>query len=246
MDSELTIDGLTRDWTITQRRRGHRHSTDDLLTGWYASDCAPDARRVLDLGSGIGSVGLLALWRSPRATLTAIEAQEISFDLLRKNVADNGLGERVRTILGDLREVDLAGETFDLVTGSPPYFGATQGIVPADPQKAHARFELRGDIRDYCDAARRALAQGGRFVFCFPSNQTARAERACEQASLALVRRRDVIPRRGADPLFTLFCYRRAEDGAPDAVIEPPHFVRDETGAPTREHAAARATFGMG
>src|SRR5271169_3177928 len=110
-DDLLTTDGLTRDWTITQRKRGHRHSTDDLLTGHYAALCAPDAERVLDLGSGVGSVGLLVLWRSPRARLTAVEAQEVSFRLLEKNIADNGLGSRVRAIHGDLREVDLGGES---------------------------------------------------------------------------------------------------------------------------------------
>jgi len=243
VDEELTIDGLTRDWKIAQRRRGHRHSTDDLLTGWYAAENAGGAKRILDLGSGIGSVGLLALWRSPGATLVAVEAQEVSFALLQKNVAMNGLGARVRAVHGDLREVRF-DETFDLVTGSPPYFDASAGIVPADSQKAHARFELRGDVRDYCAAARAAIADGGRFVFCFPTAQRARAERAIEEHALAIVRTRDVVPKRGVAALFSLFCCcRREEAVAP--VREPPYVVRDEAGRETAEHAAARATFGM-
>jgi len=244
-DEELTTGPFTRDWTLTQRRRGHRHSTDDLLTGWYATQCVPDPERVLDLGSGTGSVGLLVLWHAPRARLTAIEAQDVSFRLLRKNIDNNGLQGRVTAIHGDLREVRLAGESFDLVTGSPPYFGAHQGIVPADSQKAHARFELRGDVRDYCAAARAAMASGGRFVFCFPTPQRARAERACEQARLPLVRSRDVVPRRGAPPLFTLYACRREEDAGPPHVVEPAYEVRDEAGRETAEHAATRASFGM-
>jgi len=247
MSDEITIDGLTRDWKIAQRKRGHRHSTDDLLTGWYAAEKAPGARRILDLGSGIGSVGLLALWRSPGATLTAIEAQEISYALLERNVAMNELASRVRTIHGDLRAIRLSKESFDLVTGSPPYFDVKDGIVPADSQKAHARFELRGDVRDYCRAARDAMAPDARFVFCFPTPQRARAERACEEASLAIMTSRDVVPRRGAVALFSLYCCRRAED-PPHAphVIEPTYAVRDEAGVQTAEHAAARASFGMG
>ncbi len=245
-EEELTIDKITRDWTLAQRRRGHRHSTDDLLTGWYAAEKSRDPERVLDLGSGIGSVGLLVLWRSPRAHLTAIEAQEMSFALLEKNVAMNGLEARVRAIHGDLRDVRLAGETFDLVTGSPPYFDVKAGIVPADSQKAHARFELRGDVRDYCAAARAAVAPGGRFVFCFPTPQKARAVAAVAGADLAVVTSRDVVPRRGAAPLFTLFACRRVEDAGDPAVVEPLYFVRDEQGEQTAEHAAARATFGMG
>jgi tRNA1Val (adenine37-N6)-methyltransferase len=244
---ELTVDGLTRDWKIAQRKRGHRHSTDDLLTGWYAAEHAPNPARILDLGSGIGSVGLLVLWRSPRATLTAIEAQAVSFALLQKNIAMNDLGARVRAIHGDLRDVHIAGESFELVTGSPPYFDVKDGIVPADSQKAHARFELRGDVRDYCAAARAAMAENARFVFCFPTAQRARAERACEEAALPPIRMRDVVPRKGAAPLFSLFCCRRREDAYDGvALVEPPYFVRDENGVQTEEHGAARATFGMG
>jgi tRNA1Val (adenine37-N6)-methyltransferase len=241
---EVTIDALTVGWNIAQRRKGHRHSTDDLLTGWYAVEVVPDARRILDLGSGIGSVGLIALWRSPRATLVAIEAQEISFELLTGNIARNGLASRVRAIHGDLRDVRLA-EQFDLVTGSPPYWDVSEGIVPADPQKAHARFELRGDVRDYALAARAALAKGGRFVFCFPTVQRARAEAACVAAELALLRARDVVPRAGAAPLFTLFACRRGEDAGESFVEESPHVVRDEHGEPTPMHLAARAALGF-
>lgn len=243
---ELTEDGLTREWTILQRRRGHRHSTDDLLTGWYAAEKAASRTRLLDLGAGIGSVGLLALWRSPGATLTCVEAQEISFALLERNIERNGLRERVRTVHGDLREVRFPGETFDLVTGSPPYFDVKDGIVSADSQRAHARFELRGDVRDYCAAAMAALAPGGRFVFVFPANQRARAERAALDAGFAIASSRDVVPREGIAPLFSLYCCVRREDapGTPH-VREPPYVVRDAAGQPTAEHVAARASFGM-
>jgi tRNA1(Val) A37 N6-methylase TrmN6 len=241
---ELTIDALTAGWAIAQRKRGHRHSTDDLLTGWYAAEVVPDARRILDLGAGLGSVGLIALWRSPRATLVAIEAQDVSFALLEGNIERNGLADRVRAVHGDLRDVRLA-ERFDLVTGSPPYRDVSEGVVPRDSQKAHARFELRGDVRDYARAARAALAEDGRFVFCFPSVQRARAEAACSNAGLAVVRSRDVIPRAGAAPLFTLFACRRIEDGSEPHVVEPPHVVRDEGGVPTAMHAAARAALGF-
>ncbi|HEY5925182.1 MAG TPA: methyltransferase [Kofleriaceae bacterium] len=244
MTDEVTIDALTAGWTIAQRRKGHRHSTDDLLTGWYAAEVMPDARHILDLGSGIGSVGLIALWRSPRATLVAIEAQDISFALLESNIARNGLGARVRAIHGDLREVRL-DEQFDLVTGSPPYWDVSQGVMPADPQKAHARFELRGDIRDYAKAARAMLAEGGRFVFCFPSVQRNRAFLACADAQLTVERTRAVVPRHGEWTLFTLFACRRSEDPGDTHVIETLHVVRDADGNPTEMHRAARATLGF-
>jgi tRNA1(Val) A37 N6-methylase TrmN6 len=242
---ELTIDAVAGGWTIAQRKKGHRHSTDDLVTGWYAAEIVPDAQRILDLGSGIGGVGLIALWRSPNASLLAIEAQDISYELLVSNIARNRLGERAVAIHGDLREV-RPGPLFDLVTGSPPYWDVSEGVVPADSQKAHARFELRGDVSDYARAARDALAAGGRFVFCFPAVQRARAEAACEAARLVVTRSRDVIPRAGAQPLFTLFAARRVDDGDETHVREPAHVVRDEHGEPTEAHREIRATLGFG
>lgn len=242
---DITIDALTAGWTIAQRRKGHRHSTDDLLTGWYAGEIVAVPSKILDLGSGIGSVGLIALWRSPPATtLVAIEAQEVSYALLVDNIERNQLTERVRTIHGDLREVHL-DESFDLITGSPPYWDISEGVLPADSQKAHARFELRGDVRDYAKAARAVLAPDGRFVFCFPTVQRARAEAACEAAQLAVIRSRDVVPRAGAPALFTLFACRRAEETSDPQVREPDHVVRDEQGEPTAMHRAARAALGF-
>lgn len=240
-----TIDAITGGWSIEQRVKGHRHSTDDLLTGWYAAETAPDATRLLDLGAGIGGVGLLALWRAPAgATLVAIEAQEVSFALLERNIARNDLGARVRAIHSDLRSVRL-DDRFDLVTGSPPYWDVSEGVLPEDSQKAHARFELRGTVVDYCASARAHLAPGGRFVFCFPTVQRARAEAAIADADLALVRSRDVIPRAGAAPLFSLFACRGTEEAGPAAVREPGHVVRDADGNPTTAHVAARSTFGL-
>ena len=134
---------------------------------------------------------------------------------------------------------------FDLVTGSPPYWDVSEGVVPADSQKAHARFELRGDVRDYCHAARTHLAEGGRFVFCFPTVQRARAHAAIAGADLVLTRSRDVIPRAGAEPLFTLFACRRSEDGDETHAPEPAHIVRDAAGVPTDAHFAIRQTLGF-
>lgn len=242
----ITLDALTRDFSMYQRRRGHRHSTDDLLTAWYAVMKAPTSPlRLLDLGSGIGSVGLSVLWRFDQASLTAIEVQDVSYALLRENVQASELEHRVRTIHGDLRQFD-AREEFDLITGSPPYFDVRDGIVSADSQRAAARFELHGDVNDYCRAAVRALAAGGRFIFCFPTLQTDRAKRACDAADLAILTLRDVVPRQDIAPLFSLYaCARKADPSVTSFVHEPPVVVRDASGNHTEEMKSVRATFGF-
>ena len=63
----LTDDALTREYRVWQRLGGHRFSSDDMATAWVAYGAAPDARRVLDLGTGLGSVLLQLAWRMPAA-----------------------------------------------------------------------------------------------------------------------------------------------------------------------------------
>jgi tRNA1Val (adenine37-N6)-methyltransferase len=240
----ITLDALTGSWQIAQRAAGHRHSVDDVLTAHYALDehGARRAASVLDLGSGIGGVGLLALWGlGATARLVCVEAQAISYRLLVANVLGNRLADRVVTWHGDLRELAL-DEQFPLVTGSPPYFPIGTGVLPADAQKAHARFELRGDIGDYARAAARHLAPDGVFVCCFPTPQKARAIARVGDAGLHVTAVRDVVPRAGRRPLFTLFACRR--DARP-CRVDPPLEVRTRDGVVTDEMRAVRRRFGF-
>ena len=237
----ITVDALTASSRIFQRKKGHRHSTDDLLTAWYALENSPPVTRHLDLGTGIGTVGLLVLSSMPDAHLTCVEAQDISFRFLGENVRGNGLERRVTALHGDLRDLALA-ERFPLVTGSPPYFPTTAGIVPADSQKAHARFELRGDVSDYARAARRHLEERGLFVLCFPYPQKERALSALRAEGFTRIVSRDVVPREGLPPLFSLFSCRT---GSTEEAREADFVVRHEDGRHTQAMHDVRARFGF-
>ncbi len=232
-------------WLIAQRRGGHRHSIDDVLTAWYALQVSPPVREHLDLGTGIGTVGLLTLWgMGPEARLTCVEAQQISYQLLQANLDFNGLRQRVDSSLGDLRDLALERK-FPLITGSPPYFPEGSGVIPRDSQKAHARFELRGDVSDYARAAVSHLGDGGWFVLCFPFPQKQRALAGIAAAGLNVARMRDVIPRETLAPLFTLFACQHPQDSGGETTVEESLTVRQADGRLTREMAGVRRVFGF-
>jgi tRNA1Val (adenine37-N6)-methyltransferase len=246
-----TLDAISGHFRIFQLRHGHRFSTDDVLTAWYGTSWVPSASRVLDLGSGIGSVGLIAAWRLPAAHVVTIEAQSESVRLARKSAAYNGLESRYDIRHGDFREPQMMapGETFDLVLGSPPYFPVGTGIEGDHPQKVACRFELRGDIRDYCAVAAEHLAPGGLFACVFPEEQRARVESAAGGAGLAIVRRRPVVFKEGEPPLVTLFAMVRAGD-LPERMraqtwVEPPLVIRAADGSVHPEYAAVKLSIGF-
>src|SRR5215472_7596819 len=114
MGEELFVSGLVGAYRIFQRKNGHRHGTDDAATAWYALQKTPPVKKTLDLGSGIGTVGLAVLWAlGEGAELTCIESYEINYTPTTENILGNGLNGSVRAIHGDIRNLDL-GERFPL------------------------------------------------------------------------------------------------------------------------------------
>jgi len=246
-----TLDAISGHFRIFQLKRGHRFSTDDVLTAWYGTTWAPRAATVLDLGSGIGSVGMIAAWRLPGARFVTIEAQKESVGLARKSAEYNGLTVRYAVREGDFRDAGVLGgaERFDLVLGSPPYFPVGTGVEGDHPQKVACRFEIRGDISDYAAVAARHLAPGGLFACVFPEEQWPRVEQAAQDAGLVIVRRRPVVFREGEPPLVALFAMIRASD-LPDAMhsrtwVEPPLTIRTADGAVHPEYASVKLAVGF-
>jgi len=212
-----TLDHLCGHFRIFQYAKGHRFSTDDLLTAWFGTTWCPQARRIADLGSGIGSVAMAAAWRCPGATLHTVEAQDISARLARKSAAYNGLLDRYTIHEGDLRDPGLfLGEApFDLVLGSPPYWPVGTRVEASHPQAIPARLEVRGHIGHYAQAAARILAPGGVFACVFPLDQVARAEAAYRDAELLLLHRQDIIFKEGEPYGIALFAGSRLTDLPP-------------------------------
>lgn len=211
-----TLDPLVGTWDVLQLARGHRGSTDDRLTAWAAVSARPDAPELLDLGAGVGTVGLTALWHLPGATLTAIEAQKVSHDLFVRSVAHNGLSDRVTAIHADIRDPEALpeGRRFGLITGSPPYTPVGHGTMSPHSQKAHCRMEIRGGLEVYCEAARRWMAPGGRFVFVMLAADE-RTERFPVEAGLAVVERVDVTFREEQGPFIAVVTCAHAEEAVP-------------------------------
>jgi tRNA1Val (adenine37-N6)-methyltransferase len=249
-----TLDAISGYFRLFQLKNGHRFSTDDVLAAWYGTSWCPTAQKVLDLGSGIGTLGMIAAWRLPSARFVTIEAQEESVRLARKSAAWNGLLDRYDIRQGDFRDpASLAAtERFDLILGSPPYFPLGSGVTGDHPQKLACRFEMRGDVSHYCSVAGEHLEPGGFFACVFPvspEEQHQRVKEAALKAGLTIVRWRPVVFREGEPPLIGLFGMMRSQD-IPDSFrrqtwAEPPLTIRTKSGAVHPEYSAVKLSFGF-
>jgi tRNA1Val (adenine37-N6)-methyltransferase len=248
-----TLDAISGHFRLFQLRDGHRFSTDDILTAWYGTNWCPTARTALDLGSGIGTVGMICAWRLSGAKFVTVEAQSESVALAKKSARYNGLSERYEIREGDFREPEIfrAAENFDLITGSPPYFPPDAGVKSGHPQKLACRFELRGTIADYCSTAAKHLAPGGFFacVFAHEPAQLARVAAGAKNSGLVIVRKRPVVFREGEPALVALFGMMRADD-LPDwfrgqTWTEPDLIIRTRDGKIHPEYSAVKLAIGF-
>jgi len=121
-------------------------------------------QRILDLGTGPGTLLLAALDEWPEATGLGIDASEAALDYARRNAARLGLGSRAEFWIGDWAQgID---QQFDLVLCNPPYVadGAYTGPGVADHEPPEALFagpEGLDEYRRLAPEISRLLAPGG-------------------------------------------------------------------------------------
>ena len=102
-----------------------------LLEDWpdglqpYATLDRTDVRRVIDVCSGSGCLGIIAAHNFTDAEVTLIELDPKAAALARRNVKHHALQDRVTVVEGDALEAlaDLAPGS-DLIISNPPYVDA--------------------------------------------------------------------------------------------------------------------------
>jgi len=173
LENPTIADGLTEDrWlggrlTLLQPRRGHRVGTDAALL--VAAAGTPEGR-IVDVGAGIGAVGLALAKSSALAYADLVEIDPELARLADGNARRNGLEARVRAFRLDAlsrrerREAGLADESADCVVTNPPFFEAGAVRVSPDEGKARAHVLPSATLADWIAASIAILRPGGRFV----------------------------------------------------------------------------------
>ena len=123
---------------------------------------AAPAGVVLELCSGAGQIGLLAVADSDRR-LVCVDLNPVACDYARRNAEAAGRADLVEVREGAIDEVLHDGERFALVVADPPWVRrAETGRYPEDPLLAIDGGVDGMDVAWTCvDAARRHLPRGG-------------------------------------------------------------------------------------
>jgi tRNA1(Val) A37 N6-methylase TrmN6 len=152
--------------SILQPGGSYRAGLDAVLLA--ASLSARRAERILDIGAGVGVVGLAAARRLPGIDVTLLERDPGLAALARQNIARNALEARVRVAVADitrplqeLPELARLAQSFDHALVNPPYNLEGSGTPAAEPGKAAANAMPAGSLERWMRFAAAMLRPGG-------------------------------------------------------------------------------------
>jgi tRNA1(Val) A37 N6-methylase TrmN6 len=158
--------------TLRQLKRGHRAGTDAVLL----ASAVPvlDGRRVVDLGAGVGTIGLIVAARFPRARVTLVDKDARLVGLAQDNITLNGLQRRVTTIEADVfanatqrRARGLPPGSFDCVVTNPPWLDGRRFRVSPDKGKSTAHVLEGGTLDDWLKTAADLLGPRGDLMIVY-------------------------------------------------------------------------------
>lgn len=170
-------------------------STDSILLSDFVK--LPRNARVLDLGSGCGTLGLLLCARDNTCHITGLELSSSDHRGAEENIERNSLGNRMTSICTDLRTIpeDLSPGSFHICISNPPYFtgGAPSRSTPM------ARQDDNCSMKDLFSAAEKMLKFGGDFALVHKPERLAElcacaARHKLEPKRLRLIRHRQDAP----------------------------------------------------
>lgn len=164
-------------------------STDSMLLSHFVR--LPKNARVLDLGAGCATLGVLLCAKDGGCTVTGVELSERAHAAALENIHRNGLSGRISSICADFRTLSLPLGSFDVCVSNPPYFSGG----PASKTHPLARREDCCSPAELFAAAGKAVKFGGDFYLVHKPERLAEliacgAKENLEAKRLLLVRHR--------------------------------------------------------
>lgn len=140
-------------------------NTDSVLMG--ACTNGNEVKTILDIGTGSGIIALMLAQRYPHSQVTAIDIDDIAYNIAKSNFEDSPFDHRIRMVHASLQEFDMQHKSqFDLIVSNPPYF--TYGLLSSKSRKNLARHAFSLTHQTLIRISAQKLTSNGRLVFILP------------------------------------------------------------------------------
>lgn len=170
-------------------------STDSIALAHFVK--LPKNARVLDLGSGCGTLGLYLCALDEGCTVCGLELTESTHKMALHNASANNIPHRLNSVCGDIRNIPeiFPSGSFSCCISNPPYFSSG----PQSQKTPLARREDCCSLSELFAAAGWALQYGGDFFIVHRPERLAElcacgAQYKLEAKKLLLLRHRSDGP----------------------------------------------------
>ena len=205
-------------FSVVNERSAMKVNTDGVLLG-AAMTILPGDARLLDIGTGTGTIALMAAQRladmhcGQNVHIDAIDIDEPSATEAAANFSESPWAEILSAYNQPLEDFTDASTTeYDLVFSNPPYF--EDSLTAPDVRKSTARHTSEGlSYRDIFDFAARRLSENGRVALVLPADQETSVCRYGRMSGLHLFRilRIRTVPRKAPSRMIVEFSRLRTE-----------------------------------
>ena len=204
-------------------------STDSAVLSHFVK--LPKKARVLDLGSGCGTLGLMLCAKDDFCTVTGLEIDDTAHTAALENICRNGLSHRLNSICCDLRQLprQLIPGSFEVCVSNPPYFSGG----PASLKTPLARRDDCCPPEELMHAASRALKYGGDFFLVQKPEKLAQLI-ICGAAEKLEAKRLRLVRHKEGGPITTIVLQLR-KGGKPGLIIDE-LCLFDSQGLPTQAY----------
>ena len=215
---------LPNGYTLALSEHAFPLSTDSMVLSHFTK--LPKNARVLDLGSGCGTLGLLLCSKNDHCHVTGMELSEEAHAMALENIRRNRLDTRMESLCADLRSVSekFSPGQFSCCVSNPPYFSGG----PASQSHPAARREDFCTPDDLFRAAAWALKYGGDFFLVHKPERL--AELISKAAQYKLEAKKLLLLRHKENGPITLIFLHFRKGANPGLIIEEQSlFHRDNT-----------------
>ena len=207
-------------FSVVNERSAMKVNTDGVLLG-AAMTIMPDDRNMLDIGTGTGTIALMAAQRSAAlcqeaaaTRIDAIDIDEPSASEAAMNFAGSPWAEDLQAHNKSLEDFASSSDImYDLIFSNPPYF--EDSLTAPDERKSTARHTSDGlSYRDIFEFAKERLNERGRISLVLPADQENGLTRYARMSGFHLFRilRIRTVPRKAPSRIIAEFSRERCQE----------------------------------
>lgn len=184
-------------------------NTDGVLLG-AAMSLVPSSLRLLDIGTGTGTIALMAAQRHPSALIDALEIDGPSAVEAEANFKASPWADRLKVVNSPLQEF-IPEEKYDHIFSNPPYYD--NSLQNPEERKAAARHTDSLPLPVLLEFAAANLAPSGRLSLVLPADVRARLLRDAASFGLHPFRILSIrtTPSKPLKRIIAEFSFERAE-----------------------------------